>query len=87
MNDFTTRTSFQTPSEIFLVEPKPFDDVYARRCFRVLRMAAILHGKGFHGLRVFPYHYPLAYRIKLFPADFVSRNGVRYDYELFNEKM
>ncbi len=44
----------------------PFADTYWRRCLRVLRMVNILHGKGFQGLRVFPYIYPLAYRIELF---------------------
>lgn len=87
MTDVTTRTSFLVPSEIFTEEPKPFEDDYARRCFRVLRMAAILHGKGFQGLRVFPYMYPLAYRIELFPAEYASRNGVSYDYELFGAKL
>lgn len=77
-----TRTSFIAPSEIFTEAPKPFDDEYARRCFRVLRMVAVLHGKGFHGLRVFPYMYPLAYRIEIFPAAFADRTGVKYDYDL-----
>lgn len=87
MSNVTSRTGFLVPSEIFTEEPKPFEDDYARRCFRVLRMAAILHGKGFQGLRVFPYMYPLAYRIELFPAALASRNGVSYDYELFGEKL
>ena len=87
MSDVNTRTSFLVPSAIFSHEPKPFEDAYARRCFRVLRMVAILHGKGFQGLRVFPYKYPLAYRIELFPAAFVSRNGVSYDYALFGQHM
>lgn len=87
MTDVATRTAFLVPSEIFGEEPKPFDDDYARRCFRVLRMVGILHGKGFHGLRVFPYIYPLAYRIELYPAPFADRDGVRYDYDLFNEKL
>ena len=85
MNDVTTRTSFPVPSEIFTEEPKPFEDEYARRCFRVLRMVSILHGKGFQGLRVFPYMYPIAYRIELFPAAFASQNGVSYDSKIFGE--
>ncbi len=87
MTDPNTRTGFIAPSEIFSQAPKRFDEAYARRCFRVLRMVAILHGKGFHGLRVFPYQYPLAYRIELFPASFADRNGVRYDNELFAKKL
>lgn len=87
MKNVTTRTSFLVPAEIFTNVPKPFKDDYARRCFRVLRMAAILHGKGFQGLRVFPHMHPLAYRIELFPATYVNRNGVSYDYELVGEKL
>ncbi len=74
----TNRTSFIVPSEIFSEEPKPFDGAYARRCFRVLRMVTILHGKGFQGLRVFPYEYPLAYRIEIYPSTYTHRNGVKY---------
>lgn len=74
----TERTEFRVPPEIFLGPPRPIDDAYARRCLRVLRMAAVLHGKGFHGLRVFPYQYPLAYRIELYPAPFSDRDGVQY---------
>jgi hypothetical protein len=62
---------------MFAEEPRPFEDEYARRCFRVLRMASILHGKGFHGLRVFPYVYPLAYRVELYPAAFADQDGVK----------
>ena len=87
MTAVMTRDSVVVPSEIFTEEPKPFEDDYARRCFRVLRMVAVLHGKGFQGLRVFPYKYPLAYRIELFPATYAGRNGVRYDNELFGEKL
>lgn len=87
MTGVTTRTSFLVPSEIFCEEPKRFDDEYARRCFRVLRMVGVLHGKGYHGLRVFPYKHPLAYRIELFPSRFVKLNGVSFDSELFEEKL
>jgi hypothetical protein len=72
------RDSFVTPSELFTKEPQPFEDNYARRCFRVLRMISVLHGKGFHGLRVFPYEYPLAYRLELYPAKFTGKDGVRF---------
>lgn len=74
------RNNFAVPSLIFSQEPEPFADDYARRCFRVLRMTAILHGKGFHGLRVFPYKYPLAYRVELFPAKYAAEDGVRYSF-------
>jgi len=83
----TTRTGFLAPSEIFAEEPAPFDDDYARRCFRVLRMVAILHGKGFHGLRVFPYEYPLAYRIELYPVSYAEPDGVKYSYDRFGEEL
>ena len=72
------RTGFATAAEMFSTEPAPFGDEYARRCFRVLRMVAILHGKGFHGLRVFPYKHPLAYRIELYPASYVDEDGVKH---------
>lgn len=72
------RTSFETPARIFTEAPKRFSDAYWRRCHRVLRMVGVLHGKGFHGLRVFPYDYPLAYRIELFPARYAEADGVRY---------
>lgn len=76
-----TKTSFTTPAAMFSEVPKAFEDPYARRCFRVLRMVAILHGKGFHGLRVFPYEYPIAYRIELFPAAYADETGARYRRE------
>jgi hypothetical protein len=47
---------------------------------RVLRMVAVLHGKGFHGLRAFMYEYPLAYRIELFPAQFADRGGIKHTH-------
>ncbi len=74
-------TRFATPAAMFAAEPAPFEDEYARRCFRVLRMVAVLHGKGFHGLRVFPYKYPLAYRIELYPASYADRDGIRHRCE------
>lgn len=43
-------------------------------------MVAILHGKGFHGLRVFPYMYPLAYRVELYPAAFAGQDGVKHSF-------
>ena len=75
------RNSFQTPSRIFQEVPKPISRPYWRRCHRVLRMVGILHAKGFHGLRVFPYDYPLAYRIELFPARYAEPDGVKYRHE------
>lgn len=87
MIDVNTRSAFLVPSEIFETEPQPLKDEYARRCFRVLRMAAILHGKGFHGLRVFPYEYPLAYRVELYPAEFAGRDGVKYDFSLHGQRL
>jgi len=72
---------------MFTQEPTPFDDEYARRCFRVLRMVSVLHGKGFHGLRVLPHIYPLAYRIVLYPAEYTSKNGVRYVHELYDDTL
>lgn len=83
----TTRSSFIASSEIFTGEPAPFEDDYARRCFRVLRMVAILHGKGFHGLRVFPYEYPLAYRIELYPVSYAEPDGVKYSHDRFGEEL
>lgn len=40
-------------------------------------MVGILHSKGFHGLRIFPYDYPLAYRIELFPSRYAEPDGVK----------
>lgn len=75
------RNEFQTPSRIFTEAPKPISDAYWRRCHRVLRMVGILHGKGFHGLRVLAYDYPLAYRIELYPARYAEPDGVMYRYD------
>lgn len=72
------RIGFSIPSEVLAEAPMPFADTYWRRCLRVLRMVNILHGKGFQGLRVFPYIYPLAYRIELFPERYAEHDGVRY---------
>lgn len=72
-----TGPRFATPAVMFAAEPAAFEDEFARRCFRVLRMVAALHGKGFHGLRVLPYKYPVAYRIELFPASHTDRDGVK----------
>ena len=81
VNRPAVRTTFITPSEIFTEEPKPFSDAHKRRCLRVLRMVAILHGKGFHGLRVFPYIAAIgAYRIELYPAVYSDLDGVKYRF-------
>jgi hypothetical protein len=77
-----TDIPFEVPERMFREPPKPFEDAYARRCFRLLRMASILHMKGFQGLRVYPWEYPLAYRIELYPSTFTSADGVSYDWEL-----
>ena len=66
------------PDYMHSERPKPFADAGMRRCFRLLRMVGVLHGKGFQGLRVFTHIYPLAYRIELFPADFADETGARY---------
>jgi hypothetical protein len=78
-------TTFQVPAHIFHSSPRPFTNEYARPCHRVLRMVSILHNKGFHGLRVYPYEYPLAYRVEIFPSSYVSRNGVSYDQIAFEK--
>jgi len=75
------RNTFPISLRIFDEAPKPMSDAYWRRCHRVLRMVGILHGKGFHGLRVYPYNYPLAYRIELYPARYSEPDGVKYRYE------
>lgn len=82
MTDVTNEACFVIPSATFKKEPSRLSDAYLRRCFRVLRMVVILHGKGFQGLRVFPYIYPLAYRIELYPVKFAGPSGVRYDEDL-----
>jgi hypothetical protein len=79
------RNTFEVPAAIFSTSPKPFADAYWRRCFRVLRMVGVLHGKGFHGLRIFPYNYPLAYRIENFPARYSKPDEVKY--EIPDEKL
>jgi hypothetical protein len=73
--------SFDVPLRLFDEAPKPFSDPYARRCFRLLRMVAILHAKGFQGLRIFPHLYPLAYRVDLYPVAFADLDGVKYNWE------
>jgi hypothetical protein len=76
--DDASKASFTTPAAIFSEVPKAFEDPCARWCFRVLRMVAILHGKGFQALRVYPHEYPIAYRIELFPAAYADETGARY---------
>lgn len=66
------------PDYMRSAKPELFADAYMRRCFRLLRMVGVLHGKGFQGLRVFTHIYPLAYRIELFPAEFADESGARY---------
>jgi hypothetical protein len=72
------RTSFHTPPRVFETPPEPFTDEYARRCHRLLRMVGVLHGKGFQGLRVFPYLHPNAYRIELYPVAYARADGVKH---------
>lgn len=76
------RNTFEVPEGIFERTPTPFTEVYYRRCLRVLRMVGILHGKGFHGLRVLPYIYPISYRIELYPGAYAKPDGVQYDENL-----
>lgn len=79
------RTTFDTPSRIFKEAPKPIVDDYWRRCHRVLRMVGILHGKGFHGLRIFTHNYPLAYRIEIYPSKYSGPDGVKYLSEFMHD--
>ncbi|MFT3986467.1 hypothetical protein [Aestuariivirga sp.] len=72
------RNEFSMPSRIFQVAPEPIADSYWRRCHRVLHMLGVLHGKGFHGLRIFPHNYPLAYRIEIYSSLYMSADGVKY---------
>jgi hypothetical protein len=84
MEETLLRIVYDVPERLFREKPAPFKDAYARRCFRVLRMVGVLHGKGFHGLRVLPYEYPLAYRIELYPARYADTDGVKYRSELID---
>lgn len=49
---------------------------WIRRGARVIRMVGELHRMGYQRLRIFPYLYPLAWRVGIGPADWFSpRNG------------
>jgi hypothetical protein len=43
---------------------------------RLLKMMVELHRRGLQRLRIFPYEYPLAWRLEIGPSSFFStRNG------------
>ena len=47
---------------------------------RLIKMMVELHRRGFQLLRIFPYEYPLAWRLKIAPRPFFSvRNGAYVD--------
>lgn len=49
---------------------------WVRRAQRVIRMVGELHRKGYQGLRVMPYAYPLAWRLAIAPrGKFSAING------------
>lgn len=75
------RINFAVPAKMFTEAPKPSAIASARRFLRVFRMIAILHGKGFQRLRVFPFFSPtgFAIRVALYPARFTAEDGVKID--------
>jgi hypothetical protein len=49
---------------------------WIRPCVRTIRMVSELHRMGFQRLRMFPYEYPLAWRLCIAPRDAChARNG------------
>ncbi len=67
--------------QVMLTEPpKPFEKPEHRRALRLLRMISILHGKGFHGLRLYPRLTGAgAYRFYVFPCRYADKSGLYYD--------
>lgn len=67
------------PGAMLSEPPKPFEKCEHRRALRLLRMISILHGKGFHGLRLFPrFTGAGAYRFYLFPSRYAISSGLFY---------
>ncbi len=53
-----------------------------------MRMIAILHGKGFHGLRLYPRHTGAgAYRFYIFPSRYSDKTGLFYNGTLPGARM
>jgi hypothetical protein len=54
---------------------------------RLVKMMVELHRRGFQLLRIFPYEYPIAWRLKIAPKSFFSaRNGAYIDPSNFGDQ-
>lgn len=54
---------------------------------RLIKMMVELHRRGFQLLRIFPYEYPIAWRLKIAPKQcFSARNGAYIDLSSFGDQ-
>jgi len=66
------------PPNALNAKPIPFESAQHRYILRLIRMVASLHKKGLQRLRIFPYIYPIAFRLEILPVELVERKtGVR----------
>lgn len=63
------------------------EDAWIAGDVRLIKMVVELHRRGLQLLRIFPYEYPLAWRLRIAPKSFFSsRNGAYIDPSHFGEQ-
>jgi hypothetical protein len=63
------------------------EDAWIAGGVRLIKMMVELHRRGFQLLRIFPYEYPLAWRLRIAPKSwFSSRNGTYIDPSHFGDQ-
>jgi hypothetical protein len=63
------------------------EDAWIVAGVRLIKMMVELHRRGFQLLRIFPYEYPIAWRLKIAPKPFFSaRNGAYIDPSNFGDQ-
>jgi hypothetical protein len=68
-------------------EKAAMEDVWIPGGVRLIKMMVELHRRGLQLLRIFPYEYPLAWRLRIAPKSlFSSRNGAYIDPSHFGDR-
>lgn len=78
--------TISSPKGLLLRPPPPIDDLYFCQAIRVMKMIQVLHGKGFHGLRLWSVLNGSFTVFYVFPACYTVVGGVHPNYELIEEK-
>ena len=78
-------TSHESELVVPLGKPTPSSLAWVRRSQRLIRMVSELHRMGYQRLRIMPYEYPLAWRLKIAPITAFARLNGAYIPEMERE--